>query len=184
MEPHAYLAYVPNGAGVASALFYLIHKSNVYGWYIGARSYAYPAAFFALEDFYSARATVFCRSVEDDVYGPWVQDFTPVTTDIRCPVPEPICHELDRCQAAFVREWLFFPEDADNVAEYRRLGLPVEAVNIRADQLNRFVRDQPVWTYASPGTDLNVVAYLKRCWPLDDREADVAAAGAEALPRQ
>jgi hypothetical protein len=185
MEPHAYLAYVPNGVGVASALFYLVHKTNVYGWYIGADAYAYPPAFFALEDFYSTRATVFCRSVEDDAYGPWVQDSAPVTTDIRCPVPEPICHELDRCQAAFVREWLFFPEDARNVAEYRRLGLPVEAVNIRADQFHRFARDQPVWTYTSPGTDLNMISYLKRSWPLDDKEVETAfAMGAEAPQRQ
>jgi hypothetical protein len=175
MEPHAYLAYAPRGAGVASALFYVAHKENVYGWYIGACGYAYPAAFFALERFYSTHATTFCRSVEDEMYGPWVEDFAPVTTDIRCPVPEALCHELDRLQAAFVHEWLFFPEDAENAAAYQSLGLPVQAVNIRADQFNRFVREQPVWTYASPGTDLNVLSYLKRSWPLDDKDMEAEA---------
>ena len=179
MESLSYLAYAPSGVGVASALFYVTWEEDVYGWYVGACGYLYPAAFFALERFYSPHATIFCRSLEDDLYGPWVQDFTPVTTDIRCPVPEPLCHELDRLQAAFVQEWLFFSEDAKNAAAYERLGLPVQSVNIRSDQLNRFVRWQPVWIHASPNVDLNLISYLKRCWPLDDKDLE---AEASALP--
>ena len=170
MEPHSYLAYVPRGAGLAAALFYVTARNDVYGWYTGASSYAYPAAFFALENFYSRRDTVFSRSVEDDVYGPWVVDCTPVITDIRSPVPAPIDHELERLQGAFVQEWLFFPHEREEVDEYKALGLPVHPVNIRARQLHRFTQDQPTWIYASPGIDLNVVSWLKGVWPLDDRE--------------
>lgn len=59
MEAHSYLAYSPRGAGLASALFYLAIGENVYGWYTGASSYAFPAAYFALEPFYSTGATLF-----------------------------------------------------------------------------------------------------------------------------
>ena len=175
MEAHSYLAYVPRGAGVAAALFYVAAGKDVYGWYTGASSYAYPAAFFALENFYSTHATVFSRSVENDIYGPWVVDYSPAITDIRSPVPEPLDHELERLQGAFVREWLFYPDDREEVDEYEALGLPVHSVNIRARQLNRFAQDQPTWIYASKGTDLNVVSWLKDVWPLDDR--DTTAAG-------
>ena len=171
MEAHSYLAYSPRGAGLASALFYLAADDNVYGWYTGACSYAFPAAYFTLEDFYSTRATLFYRSLEDDVYGPWVVDYTPITTEARCPVPQPLCHELQRLQGAFVQEWLFFDDDEKAAEAYRKLGLPVQGTNVRADQLHRLDQRQPTWVYAAPGIDLNVVAYLKRSWPLDDKDA-------------
>jgi hypothetical protein len=175
VEPYSYLAYVPRGAGLASAIFYVAVGDDVYGWYTGARSYAYPAAFFALENFYSTRATAFCRSVENDVYGAWVADYAPVVTEIRSPVPEPLSHELERLQGAFVREWLFYPHDHREVEEYRALGLPVQAINVQARQLHRFSQDQPTWVYVSSGTDLNVVSWLKGVWPLDDRDASLEA---------
>ena len=171
MEAHSYLAYTPRGAGVAAALFYLTIGDDVYGWYTGACSYGFPSAYFALEHFYSTHATLFYRSVEDDVYGPWVVDYAPVMTEARCPVPERLCHELQRLQGAFVQEWLFFPDDEKAAAAYRKLGLPVQGVNVRADQLHRFDQRQPTWVYAAPGIDLNVIVYLKRSWPLDDKDA-------------
>jgi len=174
LESYSYLAFVPRGAGVAGALFYVTTGNDVYGWYTGASSYTYPAAFFALENFYSTHATVFSRSVENDIYGPWVVDYSPVITDIRSPVPEPLDHELERLQGAFAREWLFYPHDREEVEKYEGLGLPVHAVNIRARQLHRFAQDQPAWTYATPGTDLNVVSWLKGVWPLDDRGTHVS----------
>lgn len=64
MEAHCYLAYSPRGAGLASGLFYLAVGDNVYGWYTRACSYAFPAAYFALEQFYSTHATIFYRSVD------------------------------------------------------------------------------------------------------------------------
>jgi hypothetical protein len=175
LEAHSYLAYVPRGAGVAAALFYLTAGKDVYGWYTGASSYTYPAAFFALENFYSTHATVFSRSAENDIYGPWVVDYSPVITGIRSPVPEPVDHELERLQGVFVREWLFYPDDREEVDEYEALGLPVHLVNIRARQLHRFAQDQPTWIYASKGTDLNLVSWLKGVWPLDDRDTPLPA---------
>jgi hypothetical protein len=175
LEPHSYLAYAPRGAGLGSALLYVAAEDHIYGWYTGASSYAYPAAFFALENFYSTHATVFCRSIDNDVYGPWVADYSPVITDVRCPLPEPLGHELERLQGAFVQEWLFYPDDRNGVEEYRALGLPVQPVNVRARQLHRFAQDQPTWVYVSPGTDLNVVSHLQGAWPLDDRDAPLRA---------
>jgi hypothetical protein len=166
---------VPRGAGLSSALFYVVTGDDVYGWYNGASSYTYPAAFFALENFYSIHATVFSRSLENDVYGHWVADYSPVITDIRSPVPEPLNHDLERLQSAFVGEWLFYSHDRDAVEEYRALGLPVHDVNVRALQLHRFNQDQPTWIYASSGTDLNVVSWLKGVWPLDERDISLHA---------
>jgi hypothetical protein len=178
MQPHVHLAYAPRGAGVASALFCVTAGEHVYGWYTGARDHGCEAAFFALEHYYSTHATTFCRSLANDVYGAWVLDYAPVVTDIRCPVPDAVCHELERLQEAFVREWLFYPAepgDAPAAAAYRDLGLPVGPVNVRAEQLSRFDQSQPTWVYASPGIDLNIVATLRTSWPLDDREPPAPA---------
>jgi hypothetical protein len=93
-------------------------------------------------------------------------------------VPDAVCHELERLQEAFVREWLFYPAepgDAPAAAAYRDLGLPVGPVNVRAEQLSRFDQSQPTWVYASPGIDLNIVATLRTSWPLDDREPPAPA---------
>jgi hypothetical protein len=177
MQSHFHLAYAPRGAGVASALFYVVSGENVYGWYTGARDHACEAAFFALEHYYSTHATTFCRSVGNDLYGAWVLDFAPVVTDIRNPVPEALCHELERLHEAFVREWLFYPNGdnaRDDLAAYERLGLPVGPVNIRAERFTRFDQSQPTWVYASPGIDLNIVSTLRTSWPLDDREPPAA----------
>ena len=162
---------------MAAALFYVTAGDHVYRWYTGASSYTYPAAFFALENFYSTHATVFCRSVENDIYGAWVVDYSPVITDIPSPVPQPLAHELEYERGAFAQEWLFFPSDREEVDEYEALGLPVHPVNIRVRQLRRFVQDQPIWIYASPGTDLIVVSWLKWVWPLDERESTQPVGG-------
>lgn len=82
-----------------------------------------------------------------------------------------MCHELQRLQGAFVQEWLFFADDEKAAEAYRKLGLPVQGVNVRADQLHRSDQHQPTRVYAVPGIDLNVVTYLKRSWPPDDKDS-------------
>jgi hypothetical protein len=174
MQAHFHFAYAPRGAGVISALLYVRAGENVFGWYTGAKDHGCEVAYFALERYYSTHATAFCRSLANDVYGAWVLDFPPLTTDIRSPVPEEVCHELERLQAVFVREWLFYPGEPGADAEaaaYGKLGLPVGPVNIRSERFTRFDQSQPTWTCASPGIDLNIIAALRASWPLDDRES-------------
>jgi hypothetical protein len=96
----------------------------------------------------------------------------------RCPISEADCAELSRLQSAFVREWLFCPGDPlddDEVAAYRKLELPMRPMNVRSAQFRRFEQRRPVWVYASPGIDFNLVLYLKRRLPLDRREARALA---------
>ena len=171
MQAHGILRYAPRGAGLTAAAACLTVGKHVYGWYIGAVGQSFAAAFFALEDFYSSRPTRFFRSVEDDLYGPWVEQSSPGVVDARNPVPDTLAHELARLQSAFIAEWLFFadvPEAAAEIAAYERLGLPVREVNIQSRQFDKFDRTQPVWRFALPGTDLNLIEYLARCWTLDD----------------
>lgn len=175
MQPHFYLAYTPRGAGVAAATFHLAQGENVYGWFIGARNHGSSAAFFALERYYSREPTIYWQSVEDDVHGPWKADVAgTVTAAAGGPVPEAIRHELARLQSEFADEWLFYPEDRRaerEVEAYRKLELPVETVNVQAGQFHRFDQSQPTWVYASPGIDLNLMAYLGDHWTLDHRLA-------------
>jgi hypothetical protein len=178
MQVHAYLACAPREAGVAAALFYAVWGRNVCGWLAGEHDRRASAAFFALEDYYSTADAVFCRSVDDDVRGGWIAQAVPVTTEIRCPIPEADCGELSRLQSAFVREWLFCaddPRDRAEVEAYRKLGVPVRPLNVRAAQFHRFDQRRPVWVYASPGIDFNLVLDLKKRLPLDRREARVLA---------
>lgn len=178
MQAHAYLACAPRDAGVSVALFYAASGENLRGWLGCEHERRSVAAFFALEGYYSTRDAVFCRSVDDDVRGRWIELSVPVTTEIRCPIPEADCGELSRLQSEFVAEWLFCdddPRDRAEVEAYLKLGLPVRAVNVRATQFHRFDQRRPVWVYASPGIDFNVVLHLKKRLPLDRREARALA---------
>jgi hypothetical protein len=178
MQVHAYLACAPRQGGVRAALFYAAWGQNICGWLAGERAERGSAAYFALERDYSARDAIYRRSVDDDVRGRWIEQAVPVTTEIRCPIPEADCDELSRRQSVFVREWLFYPDDPlaqDEVEGYRKLGLPVRDVNVRAAQFHRFDQRRPVWVHASPGIDFNLVLYLKKRLPLDRRGLRVRA---------
>jgi len=178
MQAHAYLACAPQGAGVSVALFYAACGHDICGWFAHEHVHRCAAAFFAVEDYYTAAGTHFCRSVDDDVHGPWIEQSAPVTTEIRCPIGEDDCLELSRLSSAYIREWLFFadePRDHDEAALYRSLGLPVRPVNVRAAQFHCFDRNRPVWVHASPGIDLNVVLFLKKRLPASHREARFVA---------
>lgn len=178
MQYHSYLACAPRDVGVTAALFYVPRGTNVCGWLAGGEGARCVAAFFVVEGYYSADAARFCRSAEDDVRGRWIEQTEPVTTEIRCPLPESECAELSRLQSAFVREWFFYPADpqeGDEVAAYQKLGFRVRSANVRTTQLHRFDQHRPVWVHASPGIDFNLVLYLKKRLPLDRREARVLA---------
>jgi hypothetical protein len=172
IEPFVYLAYTPRGAGVLCACFYFAKDEHVYGWYTGSRAAEVGAEFFMLENFYSPKETVFYRSSQNDVYGTWLVQKRDVASvlDRPLPVPEEICHELNRLQASFVQEWLFYAEDtdaADEAAAYQTQELPVQPVNIKSRRFGKFDKSDAIWTCASPGGDMNVIGFLMRHWPLD-----------------
>lgn len=170
MQVHSYLASTPRTAGVVAALFYAVLGENACGWYTGTVENEIATAFFALEQYYSTHETVYCRSSGGDLRGHWIAETAPTTTDIRCPLAEPVCHELSRLQSEFVREWLWYagdPRSDEEADAYRKLGLPSRPINIRASQLARFDRTRAVWVHMSPGTDLNLVLAVKKTWLSD-----------------
>jgi hypothetical protein len=155
-----------------------VRGDHVYGWFTGARAYEHPANFFMLEHYYATHDTVFYLSADNDVYGPWVVASTrgastvvPVApAEAASPLPADLGHELERMQDVFVREWLFYRDDAEHAAEAEALRsreLPVLGVNVRPKKLNKLHTGQPVWTYFSPGADQNIVTFMARRWTLD-----------------
>jgi len=172
IEPGVHLAYAPQGAGLLCATFWFERDGNVYGWFTGARAYELVAAFFMLENYQSRRRTVYYRSAESDVYGDWLQvsDGGEVTLDPPCPVPDPVCHALEHQQDAFLHEWLVYRDDPEHqreIAQLQARELPVLAVNVKPSKITKLNTDAVVWTYTSPGADLNIPAFLATCWPLD-----------------
>ena len=169
-------------AGIA-ALMYLEIGSDIYGWFAQARHARYSAAFFMIENYYAERATVLCRSLEDDVHGPWERGWPPPAQDIRTPVPEALGHELEHLQSTFMDEWLFFVLDPQSRAEidcYRRAELPLHAFNVRYRRLGKMCGDgtgfpsfnceaHQQWTHQSAGADPNIHDLLHKCWRFDDQ---------------
>jgi hypothetical protein len=174
IEAHAHLAYAPRGAGLLYAVLWFADGPNVYGWYIGSRDGVPEASYFVLPDHYTAKPDVLYRSLEDDLYGPWVQITERGQSELSesPPVPQALCHELARVQDEFIRHWLFFDSDPDSEAQARALNareLPVRHVNIKASRLGKLHTSPAVWRYDAPGADQNVLVYLSQRWPLDER---------------
>lgn len=171
IEPHVHVTYAPHGAGLLCAAFWLVQGHHVYGWFTGMRGQTQPACFFALEDYYAKEDAVFFRSVQNDVHGRWLIVAADGEIPIeRGPIPEALCHELERLQDAFVREWLFYRDDpthAEDAATLNARHLPPRAVNLRPKKLAKLQSGASVWTYTSSGADLNVIAFLAARWPLD-----------------
>ena len=172
IEPHVHIAFAPRGAGLLCALFYFARERDVFGWFTGARGHEFPASFFMLERYFSVQETACYRSVANDVYGGWgvATSASESEIDRPVPVPEPVCHELDRLQDAFAHEWLFYADDPEHAAEAAALSareLSVLPVNVRPRKLAKLATGQPVWTYSSPGTDPHVVRYLAKRWRID-----------------
>jgi len=53
------------------------------------------------------------------------------------------------------------------VVRYRNEELPVRPVNIKRRKLSKLERHDAIWTYATPGMDLNIIDFLKKRWSLD-----------------
>jgi len=172
MQPKVYISYSPGKLGSVFALFYFESGVDLYGWHIEARSQYFSAAFFMVENFYADRSPRLYRSIEDDVYGPWIIDSPPTKDEIRCPVPESVGHELERMQSRFVEEWLFFKNDVhieSELAACEALGVPVHEVNIKSRRFPRLQKENSTWTFMLPGIDLNVVQLLRKYWRLSEK---------------
>jgi hypothetical protein len=172
MQPKTYVSYSEETPNAVTALFYLDAPRDLYGWHLSARDRQVSAAYFMIEHFYADRLPVLYRSIADDVYEPWMSDYPPKRDLIRCPLPEPVAHELEHLQSSFIHEWLFFDTDPDidvELAAYREHGMPMQAVNIRSKKLNRFGWKSGHWIHTTPGTDFNVVYFLEKHWRFDLR---------------
>jgi len=172
MQAKTHIRYLPEEPGSVSALFYVEYGIDVYGWYTHAERSSFSAAFFMLENFYAERSTTLYRSIEDDVYGPWTNDSVPTETEIRCPLPEPVRHELERIQSSFVDEWLFFendPEASRELLAYASHRLVTHAVNVKSRKLNRLEKSRTSWEHKTPGIDSNVIDFVQKHWRLNEK---------------
>lgn len=173
-QAHAHLGYSPRGVGVLYAMLWLEHEKDILGWFIGDRDGEPVAAYFVLQGYYEAGRPQFLHTLQDDVYGPWVEA-TPSGDAPRLQPPaisEPIAHELQQLQQQFCRHWLFFGDDPGVSAEAAAMAareLAVRRVNIRPDRLGKFHHGAAVWRYDAPGADVHVLERLSRFWPLDYR---------------
>ena len=170
----AHLGYAPRGVGLLYAALWFAQGRDIFGWFIGATDGEHLAAYFMLQDYYANERTRLLRSVQDDIYGPWVE--RSASGDLPLPhpppVPEPLCHELVRLQDQFIRHWLFFGDDPSQRAQANALEareLPVRGVNIRPIRLGKLQTAAAVWHYDAPGTDKRVLVELSKQWPLDYR---------------
>ena len=172
MQPKIYVRYLPDEPSSVSALFYVESGIDVYGWYTHAEGGGFSAAFFMLENFYADRSTSLYRSIEDDVYGPWANAFPPIETELRCPLPEPVRHELERIQSNFAEEWLFFENDPAASSElhfYTTNRLLIHAVNVKSRKLNRLEKTKASWEHKTPGIDSNVIDFVQKHWRSDEK---------------
>jgi hypothetical protein len=175
MQPKIHLRYSPGPTGFVSAMFYVEVEADVYGWYAEARQRRFSAAFFMLENFYAPHTPVLYRSVEDDVYGSWIQDTIVSGEQVRCPLPEPVRHELERIQSVFVQDWLFFENDPEAEPErriYDERRLTLLAVNVKSRKLARLEKQGlALWEHSTPGSDPNVMDFLGKQWRVSGKGA-------------
>jgi hypothetical protein len=172
--PVGYLAYTPRGAGLLAAVVYVAAEKDVYGWWTGASNSDFPSAFFLLEDFFRVSGTTFYATRGMDLYGGWAFNYSSSQPELDKPEPvaDDLSHELEQLQDAFWAEWLFVSDDKgieDEVAAYARSELPLQQVNIKIARLNKLDKEDVIWTYASPGIDLEIIDYMRQRWPLDYR---------------
>lgn len=167
MQPKSHIRYIPNAPSSVSALFYIEHGVDIYGWYSHAENGDFSAAFFMIENFYMDSSTALYRSLEDDVHGPWIIDSPFGATEIRCPLPELVRHELERIQSNFVDEWLFFENDpaaSQELSVYASHHLLTHAVNVKSRKLNRMEKNEPEWVHKTQSIDLNLMDYVETHW--------------------
>lgn len=178
MRAHAYIAWAPRGDGLTAALFYVVREAAVSGWLAREHDKHCLSAFFVLDDRSGSPRARFRRSVSDKIDSRWIEHATPLSAEIACPMSAPDRRWLSHLQAAYVRRWFFRADDAgegDEVVAYASQGLPLHPLNLRSTQFGHFDRRRPVWVYASPAIDFDLVLYLKRRLPQDSHEAQLLA---------
>lgn len=172
MQPECFIAYAPRGGGLLCATTYFAYGKDVAGWFVGLKDYAYPSAYFRIENFFSAGDKRFYATGGSDVYGGWRFDYGRSKPELDPPiaVDDDLCHPLDRLEDAFAAEWLVFPDNARFPAEraaYAADDLAAGEALIHHARLAKFDRDKPVWTYYSHGFNDEVLNYMAPRWPLD-----------------
>ena len=172
--PAAFLAYAPRGAGLLCGVVYRSWGDHVAGWWTGAAQAEARSAYFLAEHFFGPAHRTLLASEGNDLYGGWQYDFSRSRAPLADPVPceDGLCHELERIQFQFSREWLVFDDDPEAIAEseaYADGELSTGPVLIRHAMLNKLSKGNAVWTYGSPTLDLNVIGFLAARWPLDYR---------------
>lgn len=149
-----------------SALFYIEDSGNVYCWNARGQDRGLAAAFYMVEHFYEDDSMKLYRSLEDDVYGPWItQTARGGIEQTRSPLPDALSHELERLQSRFVNDWLFFLDDPQSQAQcqaYEAHRLPLNAVNLRLKKLGRLLCHESGCQYCTPGFDPNIVDFINK----------------------
>jgi hypothetical protein len=172
LQFESFIAYAPRGGGLLCALACADVDDIVVGWFVGLKDYAYPAAYFRIENFYSTGDKRFYATQGSDIYGGWRFDYGRSSPSLDPPLraDDALCHGLDKLQDAFAAEWLVFgdhPSFPAEAAAYAAEDLPAGDVLIRHAKLVKFDRDKPVWTHYSRGFNDEVLAYMAPRWPLD-----------------
>jgi hypothetical protein len=176
-QPEVYIAYAPRGPGLECAVTYFVQGDDVYGWWIGFQDYAFPSAFFKLENFFSPGETTFYATDGSDIYGGWRYQYSRAQPKLDEPLAadDEICHKLDQLQDAFTNEWLWVkgdPDSAEESAAYSQDEIAVQDVNVKHRRLGKLSKDSAVWTFESHGLNLDILDYLATHWPLEyGREA-------------
>jgi hypothetical protein len=170
------VAYAPRGFGLLCALVYAMRDNDAYGWWIGPVDGVYQPAYFQLSNYFSAGERAFYATHGGDLYGGWTRDYDAQSPklDEPAPVDDELAHRLERMQFLFAQEWLSFAGDnaaREEQERYSEAELAQQDVNVKFHRLNRLDKDQPVWTYRSPGFDVNILERLARDWPLEYRGA-------------
>ena len=173
MQPECFIAYAPRGGGLLCAVTYIADGKDVSGWFTGLKDYAYPSAYFRIENFFSPGDKRFYATIGSDVYGGWRCDYARnggIELDPPIAVEDELCHRLDKLQDVVAAEWLIFGDDRRFEAEkaaYAADDLPAGEVLVQHDRLARFDRDKPVWTFYSHGFNDEVLNYMGPRWSLD-----------------
>lgn len=157
-NPRVFIAYAPRGVGLRCALAYLSSERDVYGWFAGPNgANSIASLYFVLEDFYSGTEARYAATQTLDLHTGWILD-------------EARCHEMARLQESFAAEWLLDRSDTRAHAEldeYARGELAIGEMNLRYARLAKLSKEQPNWTYYSPGFERAVLSFLSRRWPLE-----------------
>ena len=172
MQPECFLAYAPRGGGLLCAVTYVADGKEVSGWFIGLKDYAYPSAYFRIENFFSPDEKRFYATIGSDIHGGWRVDYAKDRPELDPPIPvdDALCRQLEKLEDIVAGEWLIFGDDKrfeTDKAAYAADDLPAGEVLVHHDKLAKFDRHTPVWTYYSHGFNDEVLNYLTPRWPLD-----------------